>query len=73
MTNIQAHDLCAMMTAKLNAPTIGAGAVIACKRQPQSGRAQLYKLANEGHDTRAIQAFLGHRNIQNCVWKTQSW
>jgi type 1 fimbriae regulatory protein FimB/type 1 fimbriae regulatory protein FimE len=24
-----------------------------------------YKLANAGHDTRAIQAYLGHRNIQN--------
>jgi integrase len=24
-----------------------------------------YKLANEGHDTRALQAYLGHRNIQN--------
>jgi site-specific recombinase XerD len=24
-----------------------------------------YKLANVGHDTRAIQAYLGHRNIQN--------
>jgi site-specific recombinase XerD len=24
-----------------------------------------YKLANNGHDTRAIQAYLGHRNIQN--------
>jgi type 1 fimbriae regulatory protein FimE len=24
-----------------------------------------YKLANDGHDTRAIQAYLGHRNIQN--------
>ena len=23
-----------------------------------------YKLANDGHDTRAIQAYLGHRNIQ---------
>jgi site-specific recombinase XerD len=23
------------------------------------------KLANDGHDTRAIQACLGHRNIQN--------
>jgi integrase len=23
------------------------------------------KLANDGHDTRAIQAYLGHRNIQN--------
>jgi site-specific recombinase XerD len=24
-----------------------------------------YKLANDGHDARAIQACLGHRNIQN--------
>jgi site-specific recombinase XerD len=24
-----------------------------------------YKLANDGHDTRAIQAYLGPRNIQN--------
>ena len=24
-----------------------------------------YKLANDGHDTRAIQAYLGHRNIQH--------
>jgi site-specific recombinase XerD len=24
-----------------------------------------YKLANDGQDTRAIQAYLGHRNIQN--------
>jgi site-specific recombinase XerD len=24
-----------------------------------------YKLANDGHDTRAIQAYLGHRNIQS--------
>ena len=26
-----------------------------------------YKLANDGHDTRAIQAYLGHRNIQNAT------
>jgi integrase len=24
-----------------------------------------YKLANDGHDARALQAYLGHRNIQN--------
>ena len=24
-----------------------------------------YKLGNDGHDTRALQAYLGHRNIQN--------
>jgi integrase len=28
-------------------------------------RACGYKPANDGHDTRAIQAYLGHRNIQN--------
>ena len=26
-----------------------------------------YKLANDGHDTRSLQAFLGHRNIQHTV------
>jgi integrase len=26
-----------------------------------------YKLANDGHDTRSLQAYLGHRNIQNTV------
>jgi integrase len=26
-----------------------------------------YKLANEGHDTRAIQHYLGHKNIQHTV------
>jgi type 1 fimbriae regulatory protein FimE len=24
-----------------------------------------YKLANDGYDTRSLQAYLGHRNIQN--------
>jgi len=24
-----------------------------------------YKLANDGHDTRAIQQYLGHKNIQH--------
>ncbi len=24
-----------------------------------------YKLANDGHDTRTLQAYLGHRNIQH--------
>jgi type 1 fimbriae regulatory protein FimB/type 1 fimbriae regulatory protein FimE len=24
-----------------------------------------YKLANDGHDTRSLQAYLGHRNIKN--------
>jgi type 1 fimbriae regulatory protein FimB/type 1 fimbriae regulatory protein FimE len=26
-----------------------------------------YKLANEGHDTRAIQHYLGHRSIASTV------
>jgi type 1 fimbriae regulatory protein FimB/type 1 fimbriae regulatory protein FimE len=30
-----------------------------------------FKLANDGHDTRAIQHYLGHRNIQNTVKYTQ--
>lgn len=30
-----------------------------------------YKLANDGQDTRAIQLYLGHRNIQNTVGYTQ--
>ena len=30
-----------------------------------------YKLANEGRDTRAIQLYMGHRNIQNTVIYTQ--
>src|SRR6201996_3863295 len=29
-----------------------------------------YKLANDGHDTRAIQAYLGHCNIQNTTQYT---
>jgi type 1 fimbriae regulatory protein FimB/type 1 fimbriae regulatory protein FimE len=30
-----------------------------------------YKLANEGHDTRAIQHYMGHRNIQYTVRYTE--
>ncbi len=30
-----------------------------------------YALANKGHDTRALQAFLGHRNIQHTVRYTE--
>jgi len=30
-----------------------------------------YKLANDGKDTRAIQLYMGHRNIQNTVGYTQ--
>jgi type 1 fimbriae regulatory protein FimE len=30
-----------------------------------------YKLANDGHDTRAIQAYLGHKNIMHTVRYTE--
>jgi type 1 fimbriae regulatory protein FimB/type 1 fimbriae regulatory protein FimE len=30
-----------------------------------------YKLANEGHGTRAIQHYMGHRNIQHTVHYTE--
>jgi type 1 fimbriae regulatory protein FimB/type 1 fimbriae regulatory protein FimE len=30
-----------------------------------------YKLANDGHDTRALQAYLGHKNIQHTVPYTE--
>jgi len=30
-----------------------------------------YKLANDGHDTRAVQDYLGHRNIQHTVRYTE--
>ena len=30
-----------------------------------------YALANKGHDTRALQAYLGHKNIQHIVRYTE--
>ena len=30
-----------------------------------------FALANQGHDTRALQAYLGHRNIQHTVRYTE--
>ncbi|NOR41328.1 MAG: tyrosine-type recombinase/integrase, partial [Gammaproteobacteria bacterium] len=30
-----------------------------------------FKLANEGHDTRAIQHYMGHKNIQHTVRYTE--
>jgi type 1 fimbriae regulatory protein FimB/type 1 fimbriae regulatory protein FimE len=30
-----------------------------------------YKLASDGHDTRSIQDYLGHRNIQHTVRYTE--
>jgi len=30
-----------------------------------------YKLANDGHDTRSLQSYLGHANIQHTVRYTE--
>ena len=30
-----------------------------------------YKLANDGHDTRSLQQYLGHKNIQHTVRYTE--
>jgi len=30
-----------------------------------------YKLANDGHDTRALQHYMGHRNIMHTVRYTE--
>jgi site-specific recombinase XerD len=46
----------------------GAAAGLAFKAHPHMLRhACGYALANAGHDTRALQAYLGHRNIQHSV------
>ena len=37
----------------------------------RDGHACGYALANRGHDTRALQAYLGHRNIQHTVRYTE--
>ena len=30
-----------------------------------------YKLANDGHDTRALQHYMGHKNIMHTVRNTE--
>jgi integrase len=50
----------------------GVGAKLPFKAHPHMLRhACGYALANKGHDTRAIQAYLGHRNIQHTVRYTE--
>jgi type 1 fimbriae regulatory protein FimB/type 1 fimbriae regulatory protein FimE len=50
----------------------GAEAKLAFKAHPHMLRhACGYALANRGHDTRALQAYLGHRNIQHTVRYTE--
>ena len=51
----------------------GALAKLAYKAHPHMLRhACGFALANKGHDTRALQAYLGHRNIQHTVRYTES-
>jgi integrase len=51
---------------------VGAVAKIGFKAHPHMLRhACGYKLANDGHDTRALQAYLGHKNIQHTVRYTE--
>jgi integrase len=40
-------------------------------KMPFSLHACGYKLANDGHDTRALQHYLGHKNIQHTVRYTE--
>jgi integrase len=50
----------------------GAEARLGFKTHPHMLRhACGYALANKGHDTRALQAYLGHRNIQHTVRYTE--
>jgi len=50
----------------------GIEAKLAFKAHPHMLRhACGYKLANDGHDTRALQHYLGHRNIQHTVRYTE--
>ena len=51
---------------------LGAAANIGLKVHPHMLRhACGYALANAGHDTRALQAYLGHKNIQHTVRYTE--
>src|ERR1041385_1402573 len=50
----------------------GAEAELGFKAHPHMLRhACGYALANKGHDTRALQAYLGHKNIQHTVRYTE--
>src|SRR3974390_1356554 len=50
----------------------GVDAKLAFKAHPHMLRHSCgYALANKGHDTRALQAYLGHRNIQHTVRYTE--
>src|SRR5262245_32657821 len=52
--------------------SVGSGLAPKCRFHPHMMRHGCgYALANAGHDTRALQAWLGHRNIQHTVRYTE--
>jgi site-specific recombinase XerD len=56
---------------KIEAPALFPG-VIGRRMHPHMLRHGCgYALANAGHDTRALQAWLGHKNIQHTVRYTE--
>ena len=51
---------------------LGGAAELALKVHPHMLRhACGFKLANDGQDTRSLQAYLGHKNIQHTVRYTE--
>ena len=50
----------------------GPRADLASRRGRMGGLARGFALANAGHDTRSLQAYLGHRNIQHTVRYTSN-
>jgi type 1 fimbriae regulatory protein FimE len=52
-------------------PRISAFALAMCVHPHMLRHACGFKLANDGHDTRALQHYLGHKNIQRTVRYTE--
>src|SRR5512135_86516 len=64
--------LCVHLRARSMVERAGIEAKLSFKAHPHMLRhACGYALANKGHDTRALQAYLGHRNIQHTVRYTE--
>ena len=51
--------------------SVGSGRGPGCNSSHMLRHACGYALANAGHDTRALQAWLGHKNIQHTVRYTE--
>jgi site-specific recombinase XerD len=59
-----------------SAPSVSTASSSASARPPRCHPHMLrhacgFKLANDGHDTRALQHYLGHKNIQHTVRYTE--